>query len=113
MSEAVALSPYLAILLAASLPTQAWRWLGVIFAGRLDEGSELFAFVRAVATALVAAVVSKLVLFPDGALAEVPIPVRLAAAAAGFAAYLGAGRRLAVGLVVAEAVLLLGWIRLR
>ncbi|XWN29562.1 MAG: AzlD domain-containing protein [Devosia sp.] len=103
------LGPYLTIVVAAALPTHIWRWLGVIFAGRLDEGSEFFIWVKAVATALVAAVIARLILFPVGPLEGLAVPARLAAAAAGFAAYIASGKSLGVGVVVAEVVLILSW----
>ncbi len=106
-------SPYLAILLAAVLPTHIWRWLGVIFAGRLDEQSEIFIWVKAVATALVAALIAKLILFPTGPLASVPTLARAAAAAIGFAVFIVAGKRLAVGILAAELVLIGAWFSLR
>lgn len=106
------LGPYLTILVAAALPTHIWRWLGVLLAGRVDEGSEIFVWVKAVATALVAAVISKLLLFPTGALGEAPVALRLGAAAAGFAVFIGFGKRLGLGIVTAEIVLIGGWLLL-
>lgn len=94
--------PYLFILLAGWLVTDVWRYLGVVFGGRLQEDSEILVLVRAVATALVAAVVGNLIFFPTGALAATPIPVRVIAVAAGFAAYLALGRKIIIGIVVAE-----------
>jgi branched-subunit amino acid transport protein len=107
------LGPYLSILVAATLPTQVWRVLGVLFAGRLDEGSQIFAWVKAVATALVAAVIARLILFPTGALGEVPWVARVAAAGAGFAVFAALGRRLALGILAAELVLAAAWLTLR
>ena len=106
------MSPYLAILLAAALPTHLWRWLGVALAGRLDDAGEVFTFVKAVATALVAAVIADLILNPSGPLATTPQTLRIAAAAAGFVVYLAGGRRLALGIAAAEAVLIGGWLAL-
>ena len=104
------LAPYAAIVLYAALPTHVWRWLGVALAGRLDERSEVLAWVRAVATAMVAALIARLVLFPSGALAEVAVLYRVAAAGAGFAVYLASGKRLLLGILVAEAGLLLAFL---
>ena len=100
--------PYAFILLAGILPTEVWRSLGVLAAGRLDEGTPAFAYVRAVATALVAAVIAQLVVFPTGVLAGAPIWLRVGAALTGFAAMEAAGRRGWVGIVVAELMLLAG-----
>ena len=69
------------------------------------EKSEILVFVRAVATALVAAVVGNLVVFPSGALAETALLLRISAAALGFAAYLLLGRAVLAGIVASEFVL--------
>ena len=100
--------PYLFILLAGIVPTEIWRSLGVLAAGRLDEGTPAFAWVRAVATALVAAVIAQLVVFPTGVLASAPLSLRVGAAAMGFAAMEATGRRGWVGILAGEAALLAG-----
>ena len=73
-----------------------------------DENSELIIWVRAVAVAVLAAVIAKLTLVPPGALATVPLTVRLAAIACGFLAYLLLRRSVFAGLVTGEAVLFAG-----
>jgi hypothetical protein len=96
--------PFVFILAGGWLVTDCWRYLGVVFGGRLAEDSELLVLVRAVATALVAGVVGNLIFFPTGALAATPVMIRVVAVAAGFAAYLALGRKIIVGIVAAEAV---------
>jgi hypothetical protein len=100
--------PFLFILVAGWLATDSWRFLGVYFGGRISEDSDLLVLVRAVATALVAAVIGNLIIFPSGALAVTPLGLRMGAAVLGFAAYLFLGKRVLVGIVVAEAVLVAG-----
>ncbi|MBU2328238.1 MAG: AzlD domain-containing protein [Alphaproteobacteria bacterium] len=97
--------PYFVIIVAGWLATDMWRWLGVIAGNRLREGSEVLNWVRAVATALVMAVTAKLVVFPSGMLENSPLWLRLAAAGLGFAAFLLAGQRVVVGVVVPLAIL--------
>jgi len=104
--------PFVMILVAGWLATDVWRWLGVLAGGRLREDSEVFVWVRCVATALVAGVISKLILFPQGALAETPLALRLLAAACGFAAFLTFKQRVIVGVLTGEVVLLAGWLAL-
>jgi len=102
--------PYVFILLVGWLPTDIWRWIGVIAAGRLDADSEVLIWVRAVATALVAGVIAKLILFPIGTLETAPMAVRIAAAVSGFAVSLVVPRlKILIGIATAEAVLLGGW----
>ena len=100
--------PFPFILVAGSLATDFWRYLGVYLGGHLAEDSDLLVLVRAVATALVAAVIGNLIVFPSGALADTGLALRVGAAAAGFAAYLLLGRRILVGILGAEAVLVAG-----
>ena len=100
--------PYLFILLAAVVPTQMWKWLGVVAAGRLTEDMPVFHYVRAVATSLVAAVIAQLIIFPTGILAEAPLWLRIGAGAGGFVAMELGGRRGWVGIVGGEAILMVG-----
>lgn len=100
--------PFLFILVGGWLATDAWRFLGVYLGDRLSEDSDLLVLVRALATALVAAVIGNLIVFPSGALADTSLALRVVAAAAGFFAYIGLGRKVLVGIVVAEIVLLGG-----
>jgi hypothetical protein len=105
MSE---LWPYLILLLVGFLPNEIWRWLGVIAARGLDEDSEIVVWVRAVATAVLAGVIAKLTIFAPGALASVPLAVRLSAVAIGFLAFLLVRRSAFVGVATGEAALVLG-----
>ncbi len=100
--------PYLALLLFAVLPTEIWRWLAVAFARRLDEDSPWLEWVRLVATALLAGVVAKLVLTPPGALAAVPLAVRLAALGSAVAIVLIDRRKVMLAVIVGEALLIGG-----
>lgn len=100
--------PFLFILLAGGLATDVWRFLGVHFGGRISEESEALVFVRAVATALVAAVIGNLIVFPSGSLAGTALALRVGAAVAGFIVYLVSGKRMLVGIVAGEAVLCAG-----
>ncbi len=100
--------PFVFITLAGVVPTNMWRWIGVVVVGRLDESSEWLVLVRFVASSLVAAVIAQFVFFPSGALAAAPLWLRLSAVAVGFISFLGFGRRIIVGVIVAETVLLSG-----
>ncbi|MGX1789319.1 AzlD domain-containing protein [Bosea sp. NPDC055332] len=100
--------PYLALLLFAVLPTEIWRWLAVAFARRLDEASPWLEWVRLVATSLLAGVVAKLVLAAPGALAAVPLYVRLAALAVAVAIVLVGRRKVMLAVVLGEVVLIGG-----
>lgn len=100
--------PYLFILAAGWLTTDGFRFLGVYFGGRIAEDSEALVAVRALATALVAAVIGNLVVFPSGSLAEAPLEMRLLSVAAGFVGYLLLRRSVLAGILTGEVVLLAG-----
>jgi hypothetical protein len=100
--------PYFLLLLVGFLPNEVWRALGLVLARGLNEDSEIVIWSRAVATAILAGVIAKLILFSTGALATIPLPVRVAAAVCGFLAFLVMRRSVFAGVAVGEAVLLLG-----
>ena len=108
MSAAYEMSPYLALLLVGFLPNEIWRVLGLVLARGLDEDSELVILARAIATAIIAGVIAKLILFPSGALAAIPLYVRIVAAGSGVGGYFLLRQSVFAGVVAAEAALLLG-----
>jgi len=97
-----------AIIVAAAVVSDFWRVLGALVSARIDEQSAAFRFVRCVATALIAAIIARLVLYPTGAMAQVPLWLRIGSMAAGLAAYLVARRSLVVGTLVCEGLLIAG-----
>jgi hypothetical protein len=104
----VGMEPYLVLILVGFLPSEVWRWLGILMGRGLDENSGTIMWVRGVATALIGAVVARIVLIPPGALAGVPLSVRLAAIGIGFLAFLLIRRSSFAGVLVGEAVLIAG-----
>lgn len=84
------------LLLISLLAHEPFRWLGFYLGRGIDAGSEVFIWVRAVSTALVAGLVSRLVIFPAGTLDDVAMTWRISAVAIGLGIYaltkhLGAG----------------------
>jgi hypothetical protein len=100
--------PYLVLVLAGFLPNEIWRFLGLVLARRLDEGAEVLVWVRAVATAILAGVVGKLIFFPAGALATVPVSVRVGATAVGLLIFFLLRRSVIAGVLAGEAALIAG-----
>jgi hypothetical protein len=93
---------------AAFLANEMWRALGVALSARLSEDSPVLAWVRMVATALIAGLVAKLVVSPTGGFALAPLWLRLAALGCGIAAYAIGRRSLALGVAAGAAVLSAG-----
>ncbi|MEZ5890818.1 MAG: AzlD domain-containing protein [Xanthobacteraceae bacterium] len=101
------LAPYLILIFAGFLPHEAWRWVGIVLSRGLDETSEVIVWVRAVAVAILAGVVGKIVVFSPGALAGVPLWVRLSAAAAGMLAFFLTRQSVLVGVATGTGCLVL------
>lgn len=64
--------PLLILMLVGVLPNEVWRIAAALLARRVNEGSDVFVLVRMVSTALVAAVVAKLLVQPPPALSDIP-----------------------------------------
>ena len=100
--------PYVLLVLVGFLPNEIWRWLGIVLARGLDETAPVVMWVRAVATAVLGGVIVRIVLIPPGALASVPVAVRLVALAIGFLGYLVVRRSPFAGIAIGVAALLGG-----
>jgi len=103
-----ALWPYFLLVLLGYLPNEVWRVFGLVLVRGLNEDSEIVIWSRAVATAILAGVIAKLIVFSPGALLSIPLPVRVTAVVCGFIAFLAVKRSVFVGVAVGEAALLLG-----
>ena len=100
--------PYVVLVLVGFLPNEVWRLLGLVAARGLNEESEIVVWSRAVATAILAGVIAKLIVFSSGDLANIPLALRVGSAVCGFVAFLAVKRSVFVGVAVGEAVLLAG-----
>lgn len=102
------LTPYLILIVVGFLPNEVWRMLGLVLARGLDENSQVVIVARAVATAILAGVIAKLVFFATGALAAVPLPVRVGAMIGGFLAFWLMRRSMLAGVLAGEGLLIAG-----
>lgn len=102
------IGPYLALILVGFLPNEVWRVLGLVMVRGLDEDSQFIVWVRAVATAILAGVLAQLIMSSTGALAMIPLPVRIGSAVIGFLAFLIVRRSVFAGVLVGEAVFAAG-----
>jgi len=98
--------------LACGAATYLWRGLGVLLSGRVRTESEVFTWVGCVAYAMVAALIARLVLMPEGTLAATTLYERLAACAAALLVYYRGRRNLFTGIASGFAVIVaLEWWR--
>lgn len=95
----------LIVVLVGFLPTEVWRSLAVLAGRRVEAGSEVFHWVKAVATALLAAVIARLLFAPAAPLLAVPLWVRLGAVAGGLVGFALVRRSVFAGVVVGELLL--------
>jgi hypothetical protein len=108
MSAMSELNAYVLLVMVGFLPNEVWRMLGLVVGRGLDEESELFRWARAVATAVLAGVIAKIVIFAPGSLMEVPLAVRLGAIVCGLVTFLVVRRSVLAGVVAGEAALIAG-----
>jgi len=83
--------------LVAGAATYMWRGLGVVFSGRLETTSPVFDWVSCVAYALIAGLVTRMIILPIGTLQETTPEARLGGAALALVIFFGARRSLLLG----------------
>lgn len=81
------------LLLACGAATYLWRGPGVLISAGINPRSNLFTWISCVAYAIIAGVVSRMLLMPTGALAETTLLERVLGSAAGAVAYFHLTRR--------------------
>jgi branched-subunit amino acid transport protein len=86
-----------AFILAGAVVTYAWRAGGVVFSGRINPDSAVMRWIAAIAYALLAGLIARLIVLPQGALAETALAWRMAAVAVTLAIYFVTRRNIAVG----------------
>ncbi|MCB1550335.1 MAG: AzlD domain-containing protein [Hyphomicrobiaceae bacterium] len=96
------------VLLAGFASTDVWRLLGIVLSRGLDADGPVMLWVRAVATALVMALVMRLVLFPGGRLATAGLGWRLASVGVAVLAFVLLRRNLPGAVLVGLITLMIG-----
>ncbi len=96
--------PFLLLAIAA---TYLWRGLGVVFSTRIDPQGAVFQWVTCVSYAMLAGLISRMIVMPLGILAEVPLIERLAAVAIAFVVFFGWRRSVLAGVAAGTTVLVL------
>ena len=79
------------------LGTYLWRGVGVLLSGRISVNSEIFSWIACVAYAMVAGLVSRIVVMPSGMLADTALGERLIACGIALAAYYLCRRNILIG----------------
>ncbi len=95
---------WLTLAIAGTTANEIWRIAGVWLSRGVDPAGPLMLWVRDVSTALVAALVARMLIVPAGELAAIGGAVRFLAFVTGIAAFYLSRRTLAIGLACAEAM---------
>ncbi len=95
-----------AALPAAIAVSYLWRAIGVAVSGHINPDSDFFLWIRCVAYAMLAGLVSRMLFLPSGTLAESESWIRLSAVAIGLAVFFALRRNLLVGILAGVAAFL-------
>ena len=101
-----AMSSAWAFIAVAALVTYGFRAAGVAFSGRMDPNSKLMRWVTCVAYAILAGLIARLIVLPQGgALADTALWMRLVAAALAICVYFVFRRSIALGVAAGAGLL--------
>lgn len=101
--------PYV-LVIVGGLATYFWRGLGVALSGRINAGSRLFEWVACVAYAMLAGLIARMILLPNGPLAETASADRIAGAVVALAIFFLTRRNIGLGVAAgAGALVLITW----
>lgn len=92
------------LLILAIGATYVWRGLGVVISGRINPEGEAFKAVSCVAYALLAGLISRMIVLPAGALAETPAFDRVVSAVVGVGVFFLFKRNVLLGTFAGVAV---------
>lgn len=92
------------IVLLCGAATYVWRALAVAIGGRVGPESEAFKLFSCIAYAMLAGLISRMIVLPEGLLAEAPLSFRLIGIGAAVAAFFALKRNLAAGVFTGIAV---------
>ncbi|MDH3693549.1 MAG: AzlD domain-containing protein [Gammaproteobacteria bacterium] len=93
------------LVIGSGLATMGWRYTGALFAARIDVDTPFYRWISCVSYAMVAGLIARMILMPNGALAGVPLWIRLVATAVGFIVYVLAGQRVFAGVMAGVAAI--------
>ena len=92
------------LVIASILATYLWRFLGALFAKRIDPKGALFGWVTCVSYAMLAGLISRMVFLPAGSLVEVDLWIRLTGIITGLVVFYICKRQVLVGVGAGLAV---------
>jgi len=85
------------IVLLCGAATYIWRAVAVLIGGKVNPDGELFRLFSCIAYAMLAGLISRMLILPEGMLAETPLAYRLIGIGAAVAVFFALKRNLAAG----------------
>jgi branched-subunit amino acid transport protein len=92
------------MVMAAIAATYLWRFLGVLFSRNINPEGTVFQWVTCVSYAMLAGLISRMVLIPVGALVDVPLWIRVTGIIVGLVVFFIARRMVLAGVGAGLAV---------
>jgi len=100
------------VVLAAAAATYTWRGLGVLLSGRMQVDSELFNWVACVAYAMIAGLITRIIVLPTGLLGTSLLGDRVLAIALALVAFHATRKNLFAAVITgATAIIAAGYVR--
>ena len=94
-------------LLVGAVTTYVWRGIGVMLSGRINADSPVMRWVAAVAYAMLAGLIIRMIVLPAGSLAAISLLDRAGAAAVTIAVYFITRRSIILGVAAGATTLIL------
>lgn len=93
-----------AIVLFCGAATYIWRAAAVIIGGKVNPEGELFRLFSCIAYAMLAGLISRMIILPEGLLAEAPLAFRLTGIGTAVVVFFALKRNLAAGVFAGVAI---------
>ena len=94
------------LVIGAVLATYIWRFLGTLLSRRIDPEGVVFQWVTCVSYAMLAGLISRMILLPIGPLVSVPLWIRMAGVTVGIVVFFAVRQQVLIGVSAGLAVFL-------
>ena len=85
------------LVIGAILATYIWRFFGALFSKRIDPDGAAFQWITCVSYAMLAGLISRMILMPVGQLENVPLWIRLVGVIVGIGVFFIAKKQVLIG----------------
>ena len=85
------------LVISAILASYLWRFLGALFSKKINPEGKVFQWITCVSYAMLAGLISRMILLPAGTIDQVPLWIRLVSLAVGLGVFFLARKQVLVG----------------